>query len=254
MTGSPTARAAFFVGWQKMPGGLALFLWALLPLLAGVLGGAALALAFSDTAPEPAGGSTGGVELTGIVQLEPYPMLRMPPDAAHPEPRTVLLIQPGKNGAQARLAGLDGATITTRGRLYERQGQLLFELGGGDQAVRPAQTIPGFMPAAAKPIGSHALAGEVVDPKCYLGSMQPGEGKPHMMCGNRCLFGGIPPMLAAHDPEGGLAMVLLLAQDGTAAVEPFEPWTSLPVRVSGDMFAIDDLLVMQVATDGLTGL
>lgn len=254
MTDRPRARAAFFVGWQTMPGRLALFLWALLPLLAGVVGGAALALALDDTAPEPGGSAAGGVELTGIVQLDPYPMLRLPPDADNPEPRTVLVIQPGKNGAQARLAGMEGETITGRGVLYQRQGQLLFELGGGGQAVRPADPIPGFAPAAARTLGSHALAGEVVDPKCYLGAMQPGEGKPHMMCGNRCLFGGIPPMLAAHDPEGGLAMVLLLSQDGAATVEPFEPWTSLPVRVSGDMVAIDDLLVMQVATDGLSGL
>jgi len=35
---------------------------------------------------------------------------------------------------------------------------------------------------------------------------------------------------------------------------PFEPWTSLPVRVEGEMFALDDLLVMRVGAGRVMGL
>jgi hypothetical protein len=254
VTPRPTSRTAFFVGYLKMPGALALFLWGLLPLLLGGIAGAAVALAVNDTVPRPMGGAIGSATLTGVVQLDPYPMLRLPPDAAHPEPRTVLVIQPGKNGAQGRLAGLDGATVAADGLIYERDGQQLFELAGGAEAVRTADAVAGFAPAAPRALGTHALSGEIVDPKCFLGAMRPGERKPHMMCGNRCLFGGIPPMLAVRGNEGALSMVLLLGPAGEAALSPFEDWTSLPVRVSGGVSALDGLLIMRVDAEGVVGL
>jgi hypothetical protein len=250
----PTSRTAFFVGYLKMPGPLALFLWGLLPLLLGGIVGAAVALAVNDTVPQPAGGAIGSATLTGVVQLAPYPMLRLPPDGAHAEPRTVLVIQPGKNGAQGRLAGLDGATVAADGLVYERDGQQLFELAGGAEAVRTVDAVPGFAPAAARSLGTHALSGEIVDPKCFLGAMRPGERKPHMMCGNRCLFGGIPPMLAVRDGEGALSMLLLLGPGGEATLAPFEDWTSLPARLTGEVSALDGLLIMRVAADGVIGL
>jgi hypothetical protein len=252
MTRRRNSREPFFVGWAVMPGRLALFLWGLLPLVAGIVVGAALALAIDDVTPARTT-VEGGVMLTGVVALDPYPMLRLPPDAEHPAPRTVLVVQGGKNGARPRLEAHDGSLVTVHGLLYRRDGALLFELAGGEDAVMPAEA-PAFAPAAAQPLGRHALAGEIVDPKCYLGAMRPGEGKPHMMCGNRCLIGGIPPMLAVHGTDGRLAMVLLVDAAGGAVTAPFEPWTSLPVRVEGEMFALDDLLVMRVGAGRVMGL
>lgn len=250
----PPARAAFFVGYLPMPGRLALFLWALLPLLIGLVGGGALALALGNAGPDSGGRMPGNVTLTGIVQLDPYPMLRLAPDADHPEPRTVLVIQPGKNGAQGRLARLVGQTVAANGFFYERDGALLFELFGNPDAVQAVDPVPGFDPAPGRPLGSHRLTGEIADPKCYLGAMRPGERKPHMMCANRCLLGGIPPMLAVRDGAGGLAMVLLLGTDGAATLAPFEDWTSLPATVEGEVSALDDLLIMRVAEGGVAGL
>jgi len=36
--------------------------------------------------------------------------------------------------------------------------------------------------------------GEIIDPKCYAGSMKPGDGKTHKACAALCLRGGIPPV------------------------------------------------------------
>ena len=249
-----SSRAAFFVGYLKMPGRLALFLWCLLPLLLGGAGGIAIALALS--APDPGTGArVGGRQtLTGVVQLDPYPMLRMPADEAHEAPWLALLIRPGKNGAQARLAGLDGRTIEATGFFYEREGQRIFELAGNADAVREVTPIPGFVPAGEQPIGAHGLMGEVVDPKCFLGAMHPGEGKPHTMCGNRCFFGGIPPMLEVRDEAGALTMVLLVTANGSASVAPFEDWTAQPALLQGVISRLDDLLIMRVADNGIVGL
>jgi hypothetical protein len=40
------------------------------------------------------------------------------------------------------------------------------------------------------------LVGEIVDPKCFFGAMNPGQGKIHKSCAIRCLSGGIPAVLA----------------------------------------------------------
>ena len=251
---SPTSRTAFFVGYLSMPGRLALFFWLLLPLLVGGVGGAALALAIGNQDPGDGGRLPGRVTLTGEVRLEPYPMLRLPPDSTHPEPWTVLAVMAGKNGAQNRLTGLDGETISVTGSFYERADQLLFEISGGQGELMPLHPVAGFSPTEARPIGHHRLVGEIVDPKCHLGSMRPGQGKPHMMCGNRCMLGGIPPTLAVRSPDGVLSMVLLLGPDGAPALHEFLDWTSLPVALSGEMFALDDMLIMHVDADGIAGL
>ena len=44
------------------------------------------------------------------------------------------------------------------------------------------------------------LRGEIVDSKCYLGVMNPGEGTVHRDCAARCLSGGLPPMLVVRSP------------------------------------------------------
>lgn len=47
--------------------------------------------------------------------------------------------------------------------------------------------------------GSEKLHGEIVDPKCFFGAMNPATGKLHKSCAVRCLLGGIPAVLATED-------------------------------------------------------
>ena len=251
---APSSRTAFFVGYLAVPGRLALFLWLLLPLMIGGVGGAALALAIGNVDPGDSGRLPGRVTLTGVVELAPYPMLRLPPDAQHSEPWTVMAVVAGKNGAETRLAGMDGQTVSINGSFYERGDQLLFEIRGRQDAIQVVHPVAGFEPTIPVPIGRHELIGEIVDPKCHLGSMRPGQGKPHMMCANRCMLGGIPPTLAVRSPDGKLSMVLLLGQDGEPALHEFLEWTSLAVAVRGEMFAQDDMLIMHVDADGVVSL
>jgi hypothetical protein len=41
--------------------------------------------------------------------------------------------------------------------------------------------------------------GEVVDAKCYLGAMKPGDGKSHKACATLCVTNGIPAMPVTAD-------------------------------------------------------
>jgi hypothetical protein len=51
-------------------------------------------------------------------------------------------------------------------------------------------------------LGAFTLVGEIVDSKCYLGIMNPGETNPHRECAALCIRGGIPPLIIAHDADG----------------------------------------------------
>ena len=42
-----------------------------------------------------------------------------------------------------------------------------------------------------QPLGAVTLTGEIVDSKCFLGVMNPGNLKPHKACAIRCISGGI---------------------------------------------------------------
>jgi hypothetical protein len=58
-------------------------------------------------------------------------------------------------------------------------------------------------------LGEFDLVGEIVDRKCYLGNMNPGNGKVHRDCAVRCLSGGILPVFATNDFNGSPAVLLL---------------------------------------------
>ena len=59
----------------------------------------------------------------------------------------------------------------------------------------------------ARNLGPVTVEGEIVDSKCYLGVMNPGQGKVHRDCAARCLSGGIPPLLISSDTGEQLLLV-----------------------------------------------
>src|SRR5262249_36092979 len=69
------------------------------------------------------------------------------------------------------------------------------------------------VPESIHNLGTVTLTGEIVDSKCYLGVMNPGQGKVHRDCAERCISGGIPPIFAMSD---GREQFLLVALDGHA--------------------------------------
>ena len=113
----------------------------------------------------------------------PEPLLKITPE------RAVLLIGYGKHGAWATLeeAGAKpGQELEVAGTLIYHDGHTLMEITRGAEAVRilgPAEA--GSFEAPDHSLGSVALKGEVVDPKCFFGVMKPGDGKPHRACAIR---------------------------------------------------------------------
>jgi hypothetical protein len=238
----------FFIGWLPTPRALVPFLGVVALVLAGLMAGAGYALMATqaDYGEGAWAWDQGEQRLTGVLETAPYPVLRLPPDAEHPDGRTVLLTAEGKNGAQAQSDGLDGKTVDAAGFYIWRDGARILQVGGdGLKAAAEPAGLAGFRPAAEKVLGRARLTGEILDSKCYLGAMRPGQGKVHMACANLCLMGGIPPLFAVYR-EGAAPLLLLLADPMGRPVDAgVLDSVSLLVTLEGEVRRRGDLLIFR---------
>ncbi|MFC4232581.1 Rieske 2Fe-2S domain-containing protein [Parasediminibacterium paludis] len=95
-------------------------------------------------------------------------------------------------------------------------------------------------------IGKVALTGEIIDPKCYFGAMNPGFGKPHRSCAIRCIEGGIMPMLHYKDANGKNAYVVIIEENGEKINTKIGYAVAEPVTLTGKLFTIDNWKVLKV--------
>ena len=172
-------------------------------------------------------------EFSGTIELHPFPTLvpNGPAKPAESHETPYLLVAPGKHGADVLLAGWDGKQVRLRGTLIHRfEGRMI--------EVEPASIAEAGRPSAhagdGEYLGETTLSGEIVDTKCFLGVMNPGEGKVHRDCAARCLRGGIPPALVTADIDGTRRIVLLVDENGKPLPkEAYLPLVGQPVSIRG---------------------
>lgn len=228
------AQDEFFIGYAPpMPTGVARVVRVVTGglLAAAVLGGLILAIGHL-----PIDGGTfafGQPErVTGILQQAPYPAIRLDGTAAG-APRA-LLVAPGKFGAESLVDGLGARRVAFDGMRIARDGHEMFEIVPGTiEAGEAAGNGDGIVGADPDAEGDVTLEGEIVDSKCYLGVMVPGEGRTHRECAVLCLRGGIPPALRVRDREGRHALVLLVTPHGGSLAQEAAPHAFDPIRMSG---------------------
>ena len=226
----------------------------LMPILAG-------ALVLSQR-----GFSTGTYELgkltvvEGIASLKPVPSLKIidgTDPQGNPIYQTLLLMSFGKFGAANHLldfqeqAGrpLEEVVLRLEGTLDYRDGKALFELTKREKSLLGISADLSRYDARAlrsqvEDLGAVSLQGEIVDPKCYAGTMKPGEGKPHRSCAIRCISGGIPPVLVTTNEAGQHSYFLLLGPNGAAINEQILDRVADPVSVQGRLARYDDWYVL----------
>jgi hypothetical protein len=183
----------------------------------------------------------------GVLRTEPYPHLIVPrpgKTGAIPQFSIYYLVAPWKFGLDPRaLAGLSGKPVTLRGTLIYRGAQTMIE------------TKPEWIEASEKPfsllagetirLGRQTLVGEIVDSKCFLGVMNPGQSIPHRACAIRCISGGIPPVLVVHQKQGGTVYLLLVSFDGKPVNEQVLDFIAEPVEITGEVERQSDLLILR---------
>jgi hypothetical protein len=90
------------------------------------------------------------------------------------------------------------------------------------------------------------LTGEIIDPKCYLGAMNPGEGKPHRSCAIRCISGGIMPVLTWTDNTGKKYYAALTGKNGKSINNEILFAVAEPVKVKGKLYKVDNWYWMEI--------
>ncbi|HRC84252.1 MAG TPA: hypothetical protein PK413_01435 [Thermoanaerobaculia bacterium] len=233
----------FYVGYYRQaPPSRARWVQRAVALLGLVACGLALLFAFAQAPSPPARFEASQLEtFEGTLELRPHPTLWLASPSPGPAPAWSLLVAPGKHGAEALVAGLNGRAIRLQGRPIRREGGLMIEVEPGtvEPLPGPAATAP-----ARRSLGRIELEGEIVDGKCYLGAMVPGEGKPHRGCAARCISGGAPPLLRVRAENGPAFQVLLMAEDGGPLGPEILPFVAEPVRVKGTLYRQGSRLVL----------
>jgi hypothetical protein len=131
--------------------------------------------------------------------------------------------------------------------LIERAGDRMIEI-----TSTGAATVVGASKSPIEPLhslGPAALDGEIVDSKCHLGVMKPGEGPTHRDCAVRCLLGQVMPMIVTRDREGVSSRIGLVDRDGRPFADPLDGVVARPVTVRGEWLARGPLRF--IATSGI---
>jgi hypothetical protein len=180
-------------------------------------------------------------EFHGVLELDPEPTLVVTRPGSGAGVSRWLLVGPGKHGARELLDGLDGAGVRLRGELISRGSETMLQ-------VEPGSLDREALPAGGGEVvslGDETLRGEIVDSKCHLGVMNPGEGKAHRDCAARCISGGAPALLRTRDAAGEPRYFRLLGPDGRALGRELLDFVAEPVEMRGAVERRDGVYVLR---------
>ena len=229
-------REEFFVGYlPKAPSGIAQLVFRVVVVLMVVAALVAVVLVLGQQRFAASVFEFGNVrEFEGRIREWPNPTLVVGSTGK-------ALVAEGKHGAAALVAGLDGKQVKLRGTLIRRDGVEMIEIVAGSiQAIGQ----PSSVKETAEDLGTHTLAGEIVDSKCYLGVMNPGHTKPHRECASLCIRGGIPPMFVARAADGRSVNLWLLSETGQPVNNLVLDFVAEPLEITGQVSRIGDQLYL----------
>jgi hypothetical protein len=152
---------------------------------------------------------------------------------------TYYLVAPYKFGLRAEVPA---GEVTLRGKLIYRDDQAMIEVEPGSPR---AEAPPSTRSAAAVELGRFTLAGEIVDSKCYLGVMNPGQSAPHRACAVRCISGGIPPVLLVRQGDGPSLHFVLVGLAGEPVNQKVLDMVAVPIEITGSVSRQGALLILR---------
>ncbi len=136
---------------------------------------------------------------------------------------------------------MDWEGIRLKGALIRRGNDRMLELLPGSlQAFSAPQAVT--LPAILGPV---KLIGEIVDSKCYLGVMNPGNGNVHRDCAARCISGGIPPAFIVTDASGETRTMLLVGANGRRMNQEVLDFVAEPLEITGRLLRMGSTLVLE---------
>lgn len=238
----------FYIGYQPAaPHGLARWVRRVVVGLFVGVAGLAAALAWGQGGFPPAHFEYDIVRpFEGQVRASPYPALVVQrpgiTDVTQSLSRYPLTVF-GKHGANLEVAGFDGESVALRGSLIYRNDRTMIEVETG--SVEPAASTQRLSPSVVESLGQVTVTGEIVDSKCFLGVMNPGDLKPHRACATRCISGGVPPMLVVRDEHGPVEHLLLANALGGPVNRDVLSMVAEMVEITGALERHDDVYVLK---------
>lgn len=240
----------FYIGWEGSTApGIGRFVRAVVALLFFVAIGLALAFAAAQHSIGVSVFEWSTVKnFSGVLKIDPYPHLLVPrPGAtgARNNFSTYYLVAPFKFGLdRGKLSALDGKTVSLQGTLIYRGNQTMVEALPDSIKAMDKQFFP--LPGTETiELGRQTLTGEIVDGKCFLGVMNPGQLLPHRACAIRCISGGIPPVLLVRQTNGAAIYFLLVAADGKPVNQQVLDYVAEPVQITGEVERQGELLILR---------
>jgi len=240
----------FYIGWEDQAApGIKRFVRRIVCLLLAVGLGGAFALAVRQRTIGVSAFEWGTVKnFSGVLKTEPYPHLLVPrpgTSGAQTPYSTYYLVAPFKHGLEReKLSAFDDKTVSLKGTLIYRGNQTMVEAipDSITAASRQPPPLPGLEPVS---LGRQTFVGEIVDSKCYLGVMNPGQLPPHRDCAILCLSGGIPPILLVRQKVGPPIYLLLASADNQPVNQQVLDLVAEPVQITGNVERQGDLLILR---------
>lgn len=197
-------------------------------------------------------------EWSGVLWETPYPHLVFDSPQLNQGRQSILVVAMGKHGAHQQLKDYFGHRVTLSGYELIRDGRHLIELDAGEDAIKLISdaTTPPTRLLHAIPLTpstdidsetkiSESRTGEIVDGKCYLGAMKPGDGMGHRACATLCIQGGLPPMFVAQTDSGDQIYYLLIVDGSTTLSQSVLGKIARPVEIVGTPGQLHGLPIFQ---------
>ena len=241
----------FYIGWESKaaPGiGKTVRRAVIIVLLLGLLAPVALALAQRLIGASVFEWGT-LKNFSGVFCATPYPHLLVSrPGEVGSEVHfsTYYLVAPWKFGLDPKaVAGFDGEPVTLKGTLIYRGDQTMVETRAEWIMTSTNAQQRARSEAPYQRLGRQTLMGEIVDSKCFLGVMNPGQLTPHRACAIRCISGGVPPVLLVRQKEGPAIYLLLVSAEGKPVNKQVLDLVAEPVEITGDVERQGQLLILR---------
>ena len=233
-----------YVGYLPLPPRHARFLRVCIPVALWVLVVINGAILIAMRNPGSATWNTNDtVTLTGRIRDDGAPVL------ITEEGETVLIVRDSKLGA------FDGPTregpATISGFILERDGRRMIEITQGESDRLGSRPVHERIDRAFPRTSPVTIRGEILDAKCFLGAMKPGDGKAHKACATVCIRGGIPAAMRIRRPDGTETLALVVGLGFAPLPASLEPFIADPIEIDGAMFRIGDMDAIAVDPDSV---
>lgn len=181
----------------------------------------------------------------GTIQARPIPFLLIEKTEKNnglPTYQRFPLVAEGKHGVEANF--FDGRRVHLKGTLIYRDDLQMIEVVS--DSIEKSSALVNQIEEKSEFLGKFTLKGEIVDSKCYLGVMNPGQSKPHRDCAVACLRGGIPPLFIVKDSAENTSELWLLSQNGESVNQAILDFVAEPIEIEGEVSRLGDQLFFKI--------